>query len=71
VPINFLSSFEKNHRKLSFAFISERTRKCLKGWEMDPLSSFIQLILTACNNTIKEPPSTKHGTFGAGKVKIS
>jgi hypothetical protein len=51
VPINFLSSFEKNHRKLSLAFISECTRKCLKGWEMDPLSCFIQLILTACNYT--------------------
>ena len=51
VPINFLSSFEKKHRKLSLAFISERTKKYLKGWEMDPLSSFIQLILTACNYT--------------------
>ncbi len=37
--------------------------------KMDPLSSFFQLILRACNYTINKPPSTKHGTFGAEKAK--
>ena len=68
VPINFLSSFGKNHRKLSLAFISECTRKCLKGWEMDPLSCFIQLILTACNYTINLRLNMEH--FGAEKLYI-